>query len=147
MGLVSKPVFPRIAKRFQVRQESSEQLETGKVLVPVTNADDLIKTPKVQEASDTATGVTHTFSIPEGKIWTIKGISGQRQQQGSIQIAIVDSDGYQIVLNYGTATDTFVAFPYLNFRMGTAWSIQIVYGTGTSGAMNSGILYEEEDLF
>lgn len=74
MGRVSKPVMAKLGKRYGVLQEAAQSLETGTILTPVTNADELVKIPNIATVGPvaiSATGKVNVVSVPKGKRWTV----------------------------------------------------------------------------
>ena len=149
MGFISKPVFSRLAKRYGIRQSSSETLESGQVLVPFTDADSLLRVSKATGKQDTDTEIVHTYEVPSGKRWHIRYIGMKRAQAGSIAADVYGSyeiSGVSEVPLYSVASATSY-FSNLNFILDEGSSIVITFGSGTSGNLNSGLIYEEEDLY
>jgi len=157
MGLISKPIFPRLAKRFQVRQGSSEQLETGLVLVPITDADRLLRAGKISTTTSEAQSRTDTYTVPSGKRWTLQNVYIFRDDQASgapyDTIAIIDTNGNTATV----ANQQFSGVESMNNLTGTpsspiilesGWQIVITFSTsGVTSTITSSIVYEEEDTF
>ena len=143
MGIVSKPIFAKLAKRFQIRQESAESLRSGDVLVPVTDADDFVREPKFQTTSSTTTGRTDTYTVPLGKTWRVLAINAARANAGDNFIYVSDGT-IEPILAYNAASTNLVwnTFP---LRVGEGKSIKVQMSAGTSGALVSNIYYLEED--
>jgi len=143
MGLISKPIFARLAKRFQVRQTTVEQLETGNTLVPVTIADDLLKTVVFAGQAEVATDATHTFPVPAGKTWTLQAVSMNRDNAAAMRISAGESE-YRVRLATGAATDTVASWTG-SLLLKQNQVVEAVYSTGVSGDLVTTITYIEED--
>lgn len=74
MGRVSKPVMAKMGKRYGVLQDANQALQTSDILIPITNADELVKTPLIATVGPvaiSATGKLNIVSVPVGKRWTV----------------------------------------------------------------------------
>lgn len=142
MGFISKPIFAQLAKRFSVRQAGVEQLESGQVLVPVTNADELVRSVKLAQTTGSTTARNDDYTVPLGKTWYILVISMSRSNTGvnSMQPTI---DGVLFDLNQGSGT--FLAWDKYPLRVKQGDTIRCAFASGTSGPLTSSIYYLEED--
>ena len=149
MGLISKPIFSRLAKRYGIRQASSEALESGQVLVPTTNADSLLKVAKATGLKQTMTDGNLTFTVPSGKRWHVKFLGIKRENTGEITVDIYGSyelPGVDEVPLYYVASGT-THFDSVDLTLDEGTIIQTTFGTGTIGNCYFGLVYEEEDLY
>jgi len=150
MGLVGRPIFPRLARRFLVRQQSDQQLETGAMLVPTTNADELLLSPKTATIYVSATGATHTFTVPAGKRWHVKSCSGIREsgQAQEIKIQVTAPGGGDTIIGQGLTTGYILYLNGLNFKLDEGSTVVVDYTASVgAGDITSSLIYEEEDLF
>lgn len=144
MGFISKPIFARLVKRFQIRQDKTEFLENSHYVVPVTDADALVRETKYQTTTGTATNRTDTFTVPLGKRWHMLSFCASRTNAGVISIQIV-VQGQAMEINATAATATAGYWNYYPMRLDAGDSAQIVFNSGTSGPLTSVIYYLEED--
>lgn len=146
MGFISKPIFSRLAKRFQIRQAASEQLESGQVLVPITNADELVRERKEQVETATATNKTSNFTVPLGKLWRVWIVSVEREQaDGTNYTYLNHPNGDSIMIATTPTSKTHFQTFYGGLPVQEGWTVQVIAGTGTSGGITNAIYYEEED--
>ena len=146
MGFISKPIFARLAKRFEIRQDAAQSLESGGVLVPITNADELVRLRKEQVETATATNKTSNFTVPLGKLWRVWIVSIERQQADGTNYTYINAPNGDSILIATTATSKthFQTF-HGGMPVQEGWTIQVTAGTGTSGGITNAIYYEEED--
>ena len=144
MGFVSKPIFAKLARRFQIRQEAAESLQSGQTLVPTTDADDFVREPKSQTTSGTATGRTDTYTVPLGKTWRVLAINAARANAGDNYIYIVDG-AIEPMLDFNAASTNLCWNDASGLRIGEGRGIKVQMSAGTSGALVSIIYYLEED--
>ena len=152
MGIINKPLFPKIAKRFSVQQDNNQMLQTSDALVPITNADDYVRTAKLNSTTTTAASGAIYLEVPAGKRWYLKGADAWRINTGTIYLYI---DGmingvYQVHnINDPNPTSSVVYARYdpgQPIIMEEGWTITGDFGAGTSGMLGISIVYEEEDM-
>lgn len=156
MGLVGRPLFPRLAKRFLVRQGAAEELETGTVLVPTTNADDLLRTGKIARTTGNAQLRTDTYTVPSGKRWRLQNIYVYRADASATADTgtITDTNGNAVKVIYQTfsgaeSMNNLTGTPSSPLILEQGWTIVIDFTTSGVAAslIESAIFYEEEDAF
>ena len=144
MGLISKPIFSRLAKRYDIRQAASESMESGQVLVPVTNADELLRIAK--GSSTTApnnTARTDTYTVPNNKKWILYWATCARANTGDNIIDLQISGSRYTITRNTASTLLNVALNQIPLSAGD--SVIIEMQAGTSGALYSYVFYAEED--
>ena len=144
MGFISKPIFSRLASRFQIRQAASEQLESGQVLVPTTNVDELLRVNQSKIDTGTATDLDSSWTVPSGKLWRIWAWGCDRDQAGTAKVWLECQTNYvKWIAVSASATAHGGILNGLPLREGDV--INISAGTGTSGDISNSIFYTEED--
>jgi hypothetical protein len=116
--------------------------------VPVTNVDELLRTPNIRQLSDTATNISQEYAVPSGKRWLLRGISAQRIEAGIIRFYIdKPEEAGSIQINEGviTGTDLYSFFPPL--IVDATWIVRVTFSTGLEGTLTSAIIYDEEDAY
>ena len=143
---IKKPIFGRLLNRFGIAQGSSPALYMGDTVVPVTSADELTKKITGQRTSSSTTARTDTYTVPAGKRWLMLFASFERSNTGTGYVYLqVDNTGFdQMVNTWATATNAAFSFPAgVYLKQGDYVKIQC--DSGTSGGINTNVIYMEED--
>lgn len=142
-SLISARLHNRLGTSIDV---SAPQLELGNVLVPVTQADGLLLRSKGQAVTGSATSRTDTYTVPSGKKWNIKNILLIRANAAIMAIQfLLQGTGYFV--QYSLATDTYMKYIGTDIILLPGDAVVCTFNTGTSGALDSVIVYEEEDYY
>ena len=102
--------------------------------------------PDYKKETTIATTAVHVLQVPAGKTWTIYAVGTWRVQVGSVTINITDSGGNYIqwdVLTSGNRLSSKFS-PPITLKPGM--EIGVVYGAGTSGLLETLLMYAENDI-
>jgi len=144
LASIKKPVFPKIATRFNISQ-GDPNLALFPYVIAITNADETLTQTKGSVQTTTAVSGTLTHNVPAGKFWIVKHINSSRANAGDISVNL-DIGGVQYFLKTDAAATAQAIYP-LNIKLQYGDHIDAVFGGGTSGQLNSYIVYEEGDLY
>lgn len=152
MGIINKPLFSKIATRFGVQQSNTQMLQTSDTLVPVTVADDFMRTSKINVDTVTDTDGTLYLEVPKGKRWYLKGCDGWRTNSGTMYLylyALISGvwKTHNISDPNPTAGATYIRYdPGVPIILEEGWSVNCTFGAGISGTLGISLVYEEEDI-
>jgi len=113
---------------------------------PTVDIHKLNQLTKYSNLQTTATTATHDFIVPLGKVWHIVFCYGIRANTGANVVTILDpAAGFGGTLAVTSAVDIlYDKAPIL--RLTEGWILRMDYAAGTSGLINSTIVYLEEDV-
>ena len=151
MGIVNKPIYPKIATRFGVQQDNGQSLTTGTEIIPVTNADELIRTPKLVAVSNGASDTTITLTVPPKKRWHVRSLVFERGGSGFMYFYIYDDGSTLNTWSLSTpagTTGTYMRYdPGVEVVLNPGWQIIGALGsTTTAGTVYLTAYIEEEDV-
>ena len=141
---INKPVLKPVIKRYNLAQ-GVESLYMPDEIQPVFDIDQTLWVLKGQSTtSPNGTTRTDTYTCPLGKLWRMKAISLYRAQASSIAVQLTIS-GTTYVFNQQASANFFNVDMY-DILIKEGDSIVITFNSGTSGALESYILYEEIEV-
>ncbi len=136
-------IWERLRQRFDLSDHIPETPYLAESIQPVVDVSPLLVEAKAQTTATTNTTASDSYVVPAGKRWTIYAAAVSRANAGINTIYAVVS-GVTVPLTSSSATSTtWNGYP---FQLDTGQSILINANAGTSGSINSYILYTEEDL-
>jgi hypothetical protein len=138
-------IASRLQTKFALSNIDQEEFTLIDSVQPVTSVDDFIVTSVGQGTNGTAASRTDTYTVPSGKLWKVQVISGARAQAAAIIAYISTPTATQIDLTLGLATDIDFSWKGPELTLQAGWSVIVSFGSGVSGTLRSGILYEEYD--
>lgn len=143
-------VVKRLTNRFKLQESGNAMLQLGDDVIPITSADELLKTPEIATASlnlTAASGRTVAFTVPANKRWRLWHIyRGGSTAQSSVGIQKADTTTFTTFsTTIGTAA---VSVNSINYPMDTGWTIVMDNtNNGADSGVSCKILYEEEDAY
>ena len=139
-------ILARLSSRFKLSEMGQNETFTfSEQVVPTTNVDDLLAEAKTNEQTANATNVSHTWTVPAGKVWKINKVLMYRANAAECYVYVTVSG---TTTYYARNTSTGILdVPFYNLRVKAGDVIGARHETGTSGIMISTIHYDEEDIF
>jgi len=142
-GIIQKPIYPRLQERFKLQQNGNPFLVLSDVLIPTTDADEIVRTPSQQQTISTNTTRTDTYTVPIGEIWYLKNVSINTDYNRNIYVyKTVSGTNFLVYYNGGSTPAVNLTNQDLKILPGEA--ITIVMGAASSGAITSCIIYNRE---
>jgi len=134
MFLIEFPrLWQRLADKLALRETIPTDAYLSKVVVPITDVDDLLEAPKVAvnntlDLTAPGTQFVSAQTVPEGKRWTLlyarKGTTA-----GSSQIVVYDGSNYIEISSAGTGVVRYTGNPLV---LEPGWQIGL-WNTGNAG--------------
>lgn len=113
--------------------------EAGRMLTDVDLGYKLAK-PVVQTTNSTS--AIHEETVPEGKFWILRHVHFNRNEAGAVDIQINAIGAGIKVVQYGAVTSGDYA-PNTEYVLSAGWVVKVNFSSGTSGFMDSWVLYDE----
>ncbi len=152
MGIVGKPIVAKLSKKFQVRQFATEQLETGAIITPITNVDNLVIDTKILSAivAVSTPGTVYTSHVvPLGKRWRIVAINIYvASGTFTFDQFVIGTPTAQVPIYRQTAAATLTTQTTTDIKLteGQFIGFNVPAVTGAGNA-NATLMYEEEDAY
>lgn len=151
MSLFSRSftLFERLYTRFSIEpgQVSDVPPTLSTELIPVTNVDELLRTPEAATATvdiqASAGAYVPYFTVPEGQSWIVKNL--MRFGTTGASAFMVEIGGSSVIItNTGTAGEALI----LNLRLDQGDSVGLrTTGNAADSAIRADIVRETEDAF
>lgn len=141
-------LWRQLTNRLNLEQRLSQvQTVITKSIVPTVNVDRILETPSGQtKLSVATTTINHRYTVPLGQRWCLKYLNGFREFSGTIDISIQTQPWKNSVSMVNEAPATVQRLPGYDIKIDPLGSILFTFGTGTSGYINSNILYTVDKI-
>ena len=152
---VNQDIIPRLVDRFKIVTHPTVQdpMLVGKTIQPVSDADELLKTPDLKTGAITsAVGNVDLVEVPLGKRWTIIAVDMSRvggdRTVTKLRIA-KSAGGSSVTLATQTAASSLESLPLSQKVVADeGWFLAAFFTGGSAdGNWNYKILVLEEDAF
>lgn len=141
-------IFRKMLDRLNLKTINREPLYVPSMIVPVTSVDQLLNNLELlAHTSTTATARTDDYEVPTGKRWEVVGCSMIRANAGDYFVQIVDPGGTSLYVKRGATVTNDEEIFSTPLMLDEGWILRLQNTTGTSGAIDTTVMYKEEDAF